>query len=98
MAQPQTGGLSSNRTICLDRNVRRLHILAMTLADYLSKPGNTAVGLGRRLDVSHSTIVRWAAGRVPAERARAVSEVTGIALHELRPDLFDPPARAAEAA
>lgn len=93
MARRLLGGVSSHCTNCLDAIVQRLHSRGMTLADYLSKPGSTAVALGRRLDVSHSTILRWASGRVPAERARAVSDATGIPLHELRPDLFDPPQR-----
>ena len=85
--------MGSQCTNCLDAYVQQMHICGMTLADYLNTPGSTAVALGRRLDVSHSTILRWAAGRVPAERARAVSDATGIPLHELRPDLFDPPQR-----
>jgi len=34
----------------------------------------------------------WKAHGVPANRAPAVSRITGIPLHELRPDLFDAPA------
>ncbi|CAH2606448.1 protein of unknown function (plasmid) [Rhodovastum atsumiense] len=30
--------------------------------------------------------------RVPAGRARSVAQATSIPLHELRPDLWDPPA------
>ena len=70
----------------------------MTLATYLDKKGNTAVALAARLGVTHPSVLRWAAGRVPAERVRAVSAETGIPLHELRPDLFDAPAASARAA
>lgn len=61
----------------------------MTLSDYLAQKGNTAVALARRLDVSHSTVLRWADGKVPvpAERVAAVSAATGIPASELRPDL-----------
>jgi DNA-binding transcriptional regulator YdaS (Cro superfamily) len=48
--------------------------------------------------VSHSTVLRWIEGRIPAERVRAVSAATGIPPHQLRPDLFDAPATAPEAA
>lgn len=40
--------------------------------------------------IDKSTALRWQF-RVPAERAVAVSEVTGIPLHELRPDVFPAP-------
>jgi DNA-binding transcriptional regulator YdaS (Cro superfamily) len=68
----------------------------MTLAQYLDDKGNTAVALGRRLGVAHSTVVRWAANRVPAERVRAVADATGIPPHELRPDIFPPPVTPAD--
>ncbi len=79
---------------CLDGNARAAHIRGMTLAEYLATPGQTAVGLAAQLGVSHTTVLRWAAGRVPAERVRAVSSATGIPQHELRGDLFDVPADA----
>ena len=40
------------------------------------------------LGVDKATVTRWAQDRVPAERARAVADITGIELHELRPDLW----------
>jgi DNA-binding transcriptional regulator YdaS (Cro superfamily) len=55
--------------------------------------------LAKALGLDHSTIIGWRrAGRVPAERVRAVSAATGIPPHELRPDLFDAPAATTEAA
>ncbi|MFH5924576.1 helix-turn-helix domain containing protein [Roseomonas xinghualingensis] len=57
------------------------------LAEYLSRPSVTAVALGAELNVSHSTVLRWAAGRVPADRVVDVSRVTGIPAAQLRPDL-----------
>ena len=63
----------------------------MALQSYLEAKGNTAVGLAAKLGVTHTTVLRWAEGRVPAERVRAVSAATGIPPHELRPDLFDAP-------
>ena len=50
--------------------------------------------LARLLGISSQAISQW--DRCPVERARQVSEITKIPLHELRPDLWDPPAEAAE--
>lgn len=63
----------------------------MKLSEHLAQPKVTAVGIAAKLGVSHSTVIRWAARRVPAERVRSVSEVTGIPPHELRPDVFPAP-------
>lgn len=73
--------------------LRRLSIectmFGMDLTSYLSQKGITAVALGEKLGVSHSTILRWADGKVPvpAERVAAVSRATGIPAATLRPDL-----------
>ncbi len=63
----------------------------MSFAQYLSQPRVRAVHVARELGVSHTTVIRWRDGQVPAERVRAVSRVTGLSPHELRPDLFDDP-------
>jgi DNA-binding transcriptional regulator YdaS (Cro superfamily) len=39
------------------------------------------------LCVKHSTVLRWAANRVPADRVEAVARATGIDAGVLRPDL-----------
>ena len=50
--------------------------------------------LGRRLGVSHSTVIDWRrAQRVPAKRVKAFAAATGLAPHVLRPDIFDAPRR-----
>lgn len=42
---------------------------------------------------SQGSISRWVAtGRVPSERVLAVEALTGVSRHELRPDLYPPPA------
>jgi hypothetical protein len=48
-----------------------------------------AVGIKRR------TLFYWRADGIPAVRLKAVSEVTGIPAHTLRPDLFGMDAKAA---
>jgi DNA-binding transcriptional regulator YdaS (Cro superfamily) len=61
------------------------------LIEALDKAGGP-VALARRLTelgpkpISHAAISQW--NRVPAERVRTVSQVTGVPLSRLRPDLF----------
>jgi DNA-binding transcriptional regulator YdaS (Cro superfamily) len=38
--------------------------------------------------VHKATVLRWEAGRVPAERVAEIARRTGIARWRLRPDLF----------
>jgi len=38
--------------------------------------------------VNKTTVLRWEAGQVPAERVLAVSKKTGIPPYTLRPDLY----------
>lgn len=62
------------------------------IVEAIARAGGVSA-LARAVGVDHSTVVGWRrAGRVPAERVRRVSEVTGLPPHSLRPDLFDPPA------
>ena len=44
---------------------------------------------------SRGTVSQWK--RVPAERAELVERLSGIPRHELRPDLWKPPASESEA-
>ena len=46
--------------------------------------------LAAALGVDKATVSRWCAKAIPAERVKAVSELTGIPKHELRPDIFEP--------
>lgn len=66
-------------------------LVVTSLAQFLERRGNLTA-LSRALGVSHSTVLRWVEGRVPAERVRAVAAQTGIPPYELRPDLFEAPA------
>lgn len=45
--------------------------------------------LARRLHITPQAVSLW--GRVPIERVNAVSEITGIPAHDLRPDIFPAP-------
>lgn len=46
----------------------------------------SASALARELGVTPAAVIQWE--RVPSERVGKVSAITGIPLHELRPDLF----------
>lgn len=46
------------------------------------------------IGVTRAAVVKWR--RIPAERVSRVSEITGIPRHELRPDLWEPPAHASQ--
>lgn len=48
-------------------------------------PSRLADGIG----LVPSAVTNWR--RVPAERARAISDLSGVPLHRLRPDLWDAP-------
>jgi DNA-binding transcriptional regulator YdaS (Cro superfamily) len=60
------------------------------LAAAIAKAG-TAAELGRAVGVSRFAVQQWKDAGIPPARVPAVSRVTGIPLHELRPDIFDAP-------
>lgn len=48
-----------------------------------------ATRLARALGIKGPSIYSWK--RVPADRVMAISKITGIAPHEIRPDVFPEP-------
>ena len=58
-----------------------------TLAVHLKNRGLKQIDLARKLGTDKGTVSRWVRNGVPPERLAAVEEVTGIAPHDLRPDL-----------
>lgn len=70
----------------------------MDMATYLEQTGLTQKAFGRLVGVSQGMVWQWLTGRlrVTAVRAVAIERATAGAVlrHELRPDLFDPPATA----
>ena len=68
------------------------------LRKYLDGERGRGISLSAELGVTPGAIWQWAESQVPAERIFKVSEITGIPLEQLRPDLFPKPAEAGEAA
>lgn len=48
--------------------------------------------MAEKLNVTRSAVSQWS--KVPAERVGEVSRLTGYPPHEVRPDIFAPPADA----
>lgn len=66
-----------------------IDIRGMTISEIISAAGGV-VRLARGVGVSHSAVIDWRrAGRIPANRVPAVSRITGVPRHVLRPDLWD---------
>lgn len=57
------------------------------LRKWLDEGQGRGIDLARKIGVTPSAVTQWADGRVPAERIFRVSEVTGIPLQKLRPDI-----------
>ena len=47
----------------------------------------------RMVGVQSSAVCKWERGEVSAKKALKVHEVTGIALHRLRPDIYPEPSK-----
>ena len=65
--------------------------LAEIAAQAIGAAGGGAL-LARSLGVKRASVQQWKASGIPAARVPAVSRITGIPMHQLRPDLFDAPA------
>jgi DNA-binding transcriptional regulator YdaS (Cro superfamily) len=67
----------------------------LRMIDALKRAEQTAgsvVALARALGVTSQAISQWHKRHVPAERVLDVERATGVPRHELRPDLYPPPA------
>lgn len=61
-------------------------------ADIVKKAGGP-VALAHKLQITSQAISQW--DQVPGKHVLAVSDASGIPPHEIRPDLYRPPAEAA---
>ena len=67
------------------------HAWPMDISEIIERGGGV-LRLSRALGLHHSSVLGWRkTGRVPAERCLAVAEITGITLHELRPNIYPVP-------
>lgn len=68
----------------------------MQLSAYLESRQITQKAFAEQLGVTQGLVWQWITGRtrIKAERARQIERATdgAVQAHELRPDLFDPPA------
>ncbi|MDC7784810.1 Cro/CI family transcriptional regulator [Rhodoplanes sp. TEM] len=60
---------------------------------YIRSTKGLAVKVAKALGIGRQAVYQWR--RVPPERVLTVSEVTGLPPHQIRPDLYPVPARAA---
>lgn len=51
----------------------------------------------KQFGIKQRSLFYWRAGRLPAERAGQIAMITGVPVHELRPDIFPAPATQAAA-
>jgi hypothetical protein len=61
-----------------------------SVKDILESSGGV-VKVARAIGRHHTTVMGWT--RIPAEHARAIRDLSGLPLHEIRPDLWDAPSR-----
>jgi len=74
--------------LCLNFHQEELMEPQAQLKTVLERAGGPAE-LARKLSISTAAVSQWA--QVPAKRVGAVSEITGLSPHEIRPDLFRAP-------
>lgn len=72
----------------------------MSLEDEFSTRGLTITTVASSIGVCHENVRLWVRGKrpVPAERAAELDRLFEIPRHLIRPDVFDPPKDADEAA
>lgn len=69
--------------------------VAMDTSEIIRRAGG-ASKVAKTIGRHHSSVLGWT--RVPAEHVRAVAALSGIPAYEIRPDIFDAPPPASEAA
>jgi excisionase family DNA binding protein len=59
------------------------------LTNYRKSMGMSLQEIADLLDVHKTTVLRWEAGKIPAERVLELEKITGIPRRRLRADLFN---------
>ena len=70
---------------------------ARAAADAAVQAAGGGAKLARGVGVTRWAVHQWRLFGIPASRVAAVSRLTGLPIHQLRPDLFDDPAHASPA-
>ncbi len=65
--------------------------------DAIIKAGGGPSRIGRQLGLHHASVIEWRkAGQVPVAHVLKLEEITGIPRHQMRPDIYPPPAGAGD--
>lgn len=67
------------------------------LAEWRETSGLNMREAGEKFGINDSGFSKWEKVRVAASRCLEVSDITGIAAHLLRPDLYRPPSKSTKA-
>ena len=66
-------------------------LMANLFRKWRKEAGLTQIEAADLFNVSQPYIAKWESGKIPPERCLLVNRVTGIPLHELRPDIYPKP-------
>lgn len=78
------------RTLDLTQYVHEMHkprMAHLSVRDIVNAAGGPTQ-VGRTIGRLHSTVIRWKA--VPPKYARVISQMSGLTLHEICPEVFGP--------
>jgi transcriptional regulator with XRE-family HTH domain len=65
--------------------------MANSFRKWRKAQGLTQIEAAALFKMSQPSIAKWENGHVPPEQCLLVNKVTGIPLHELRPDIYPKP-------
>ena len=65
--------------------------MIMSIRNYREIRRLTLEQFAKKFGVHKTTVMRWEAGNVPAERVLEIEHVIGVSRHKLRPDLYPKP-------
>ena len=69
--------------------------MCKTILDWRTARKLTQTEAAAKFGIGQAAWAKWEKGQVPAEQCLRVHDVTGIALHVLRPDVYPVPQRRA---
>jgi predicted transcriptional regulator len=72
--------------------------MTKSLIDWRKSKSLSQAEAAAKVDVGQPAWAKWEGGKVPPEQCLKVHRLTGIALHDLRPDIYPRPKRKREGA